>query len=442
MSSTSFSGPRRPRDSYDALRQIKSLNNFSPETLGITPGNKMLDALDLQTEVNTYKLLKVHITYMLFTLLMSVFLQISNFLLILHDFVEIVQIVCFIFQSESLNITNWWKIAKQTALVAYSVLYKSSSFCSPTSIRDFYQYIPANSCLPESITLTVERNSHSLPMPPDTPQPYLDGDKKVRIPSQQEMDTVVAVRNEYFTQYSTFIAAERMRLLSEISRFIFWTSLLPTTSFVNVYEPTGFLWKGSEATSVVEQLEMMSSLISNEFESFFNSSQPDLTMSMPMITITEMTSGTSLNVATLADLPEYESGSRQFKVYLSDQRAREVLVNDLAAKDFEILPPLSDLIIIPKRYSTAGFTALNFEDEVKTAQVYARNQHHFGFNLFFKALYYFAMAHDTTIPDNLSTTLTSIYLQPGHYLVKFFQRLRSLRLFDLKSSKSSLHENQ
>lgn len=448
-------GPKKPFGASQLYFHF--VNNFNGNALGITPGNNMLNLLDLQTEVNTFMILKTHILRVIFTTSVLVIMQFFSYWQIFQDFCEILAIIYFILSRQTLQTKTLLGFRQlvnaliQLPSVGSSVFHKTSSHSIPTSMNDFTLHLPPNSHLPESMSLIVEKNRFSVPLPPDSPKPYLDADKKMVLPTQKEMENFEAARKKYSSRHTEFVAAERVRLLREISSFIFWTSLLPTASFANVYEPTGFLWAGSSTISVDELLEVISSLISNVFDAFFKHSNNTQPLSLPLITITEINSETSVNVTPF----EFESKDektlgqcdyRPFTVYLSDLRVKKTLAKDLAAKDNEIVPPLSDLIIIPRGFSTAGYTAFNYDydDDTKTSEVYSGTNSKFGFNLFFKSLYFFARNNGdaySTVMDDSSTTVFSVYLQPGHYLLKFLQRLKNLRILDLRSSETSLHEN-
>ena len=83
--------------------------------------------------------------------------------------------------------------------------------------------------------------------PPEIPQPYLDADRKIRIPEKKEVQYVIAIRNEYFTQCKSHMAAERVRVLREIGRFITWCCLVPTITEISIYEKMGACWDGDSS---------------------------------------------------------------------------------------------------------------------------------------------------------------------------------------------------
>jgi hypothetical protein len=319
---------------------------------------------------------------------------------------------------------------------------------TPIAITDFKAYIPRDLLL-QSIGILVSLNDAIVSPPPMVPEPYLDGDKRIQVPTKNETQIAMAARNEFFTHQSTHLAAEKVRLLSEIGRFVTWVALIPNIETINIYEEFAVLWRSPK-----EDKKTIQNSIMNELSNYVTS--PQIYEQLPKITLIIHFSGEEYEVEEMKTFANNEViDKRELRVYLCDSRSEEMVLTTMKQhlhEDSEILyqeiknlyPPTADLTIVAARKNKdnkiSGFRSFDNEGGQCNSTIVYFSPFRFGFKFFARSLYFFALyglPQENTKQDS-GTSAQSIFSYSSqistNYLVQVLERVRTLRKFDLSSS--------
>lgn len=481
------------------LGGFKDMKDLRIGAFGLAEGSSILNALDINTDLTTAQLLRVH----LLRIVLAVWLFFYMHLLDAQEAIGNLQELFYQFMHSlfaeakqktrrlnfSIKLINRildalmfrYYIVGSFPSVLYKFIYRNLICFTPSGFREFEESMPLvdSLILPESIGLILKFNENMIAPPPEIPQPYLDAEKKIQVPNRKEVQYVLSLRNEYFTQQSAHIAAENVRMLSEIGRFVAWSCLVSPVRYISIYERHGRLWDENK-NSVKQKLETLGTSVLNELSSFSNTCTQDemekLKCLLPKITLLDMSTGTrhviqEANNKVIEDeldivesLLSSNKENRELLVLLSDKRLREGqlvkhviknLGNDVIDIDVqELLPKTPDLIIVPgkrhrKPHQTYGFASTDENDyPIMSPFIYSR-RNRFGFKFFSRSIYNYVLnnpnLHDFEIPcseqvqvaNSNQSILSYTSQQSGQYITKFFQRIKELRLFDLNSSKQN-----
>lgn len=432
---------------------IQNLTSLEFGIFGLEEGNSMLNALKVNTDVTTAALLRVHVLRVLQAIWLFIHIKIILWLEILDGIRELVcqfvHMLCWEAEAKAKKLTysvklfnhipnfvNYhYKIIERFPAVLYLFLSRNLICYSPWGFKEFKDSFPMveNSFLPQSTALLLKINDNMLPYPPDIPKPYLDSDKELRVPSKKEYLHILSLRNEYFTQSRAHIAAEKVRMLSEIGRFITWNSLLSHINFVDIFETYGCLWDGDQL-EVEGKLEILGTSILNELNAFTSTCSEDelneLKDIIPEIILFDIATGTEHVVnGSIKEDPDYEeefvdsligsaSNTRVLKVYLCDKRLREELVlsyiagtlgNQVSERGVsELLPITPDLIVVTGKscnspLQTYGFACSEESNTLFKSPLIYYKQSRFGFNQFSKSIFEYVL--DLHLQTSLRTEI-------------------------------------
>lgn len=427
---------RHDATSQKRVRSIQSITNMNLGIFGQEDGLNLLNALEVETDITTAALLRVHLLRILMTIWLFFHLGIIHWSEYFENLRELVNhffyMLCCEAKRQAKNLKYSIKavdyiveaanyryfIIERLPLVLCLFLCRHLIFYSPSGLKEFQESFPAVDKLmfPESTCLLLKINDNLLAPPPDIPQPYLDNEKEVKVPSKREYQHALSLRNEYFTQKRTHLAAEKVRMLSEIGRFVTWNCLLSCIKFVDIYERFGCIWDGNILT-VEEKLENLGASILNELCSFTNTCTKDeiehLKNIIPEITLFDIATGTKYIVhgnitedfGYDLEFPDSLDSSkperRVLMVYLSDGRLRQELMLNYVFHAINkkslgtgpnFLTYTPDLVIVTgktyeKPLQTYGFACADeYNSRSKSPLLYSRHGR-FGFNQFSRSIF-------------------------------------------------------
>lgn len=474
--------------------------------IGINEGKDMLNALANGEEVTTASIMRAHLLKIAVTFLLLIFVTYETQIEKLKDVKEAFDQIIYITTVEATikavstqspigfvrGIIEFflfkYYILSHFPQVVLQEVYNSLILNTPSGLSQFKAALPLqdSALLPQSIALILKINNYAVQQPPEVPQPYLDADKKVQIPNPKEVQYVLSLRNEYFTQQRAHMAAERVRLLSEIGRFVTWSALLLPITSLNIYEHSGTLWSWDKLDTIDMLREIGNSILS-ELSSFSNGCSEaeleDIRSMLPKITLVEVVSGKSYSIqdgnseamksgsngatvleeaSAIESLISSYSDRKELFVYLTDHRARTSALEDYAVKKLKenekdeieissLFPPSTDLVIISGRGHGRAIQTLGYVSSqdllkfYKEAVVYNKPAP-FSFGLFRRSLFYFiketvseyeaSVREEERLFNSNESILSYAVMNSTDYLARFYRRFKDLRFFDLNSSNS------
>ncbi|CAI5756598.1 unnamed protein product [Candida verbasci] len=415
-----------------------NLNNVPAATLGLISATAV-NALPDKDSYTTFDILKVNILRIIFRITLFIYFTIFgmystaiNFIFLVQVFIFDLKLQLFDFQADpNLNMVQQWFAKcifyKTTLLSIPLLLFKVFKLTSntPIGLNSVLRYIPKINT-PESISLILYLNPAKLQAPPEIPQPYLDSDKKIKVPSKKDIQYVLAVKSEYMTALQTHNAAERVRLLREIGRFITWCCLVPTIKEISIYERTAACWDGN-----IVYIDSIKNSILVELISMANTFDPielkKFKRLLPKIVLVDKFSKSEFIVnESETDLYELQSNASSIQidedelprrgndtliVNLCDERIRDTnlqivknkIINELDSFDSEDevftqqFPNTSQLIIAPKSNSNEfrnklnGYMSIDNNKEDRTKPIVYFSHLEFGFPFFSRSLYTYSL---------------------------------------------------
>lgn len=248
-----------------------------------------------------------------------------------------------------------------------SVVAFSSSFS-----YDTFSYLPDS--VPRSAALICTYTPFSASPPPKTPKPYLNADRKMVLPSKEEVDTAMALRNSYLEVRQAHFAAELTKMATAASKFVAWCSLLPELELVTIYNKQGHLQEESWA--------VLADFVSRELRSIYEASslmkQEEMLLKIPEIYLVDVCSHKRVQVVLNLHPTQIE-------------RVLTVYVCDLTVKDLPEPPPLSMLTTtMSQETARLSLNGIVCKEEGTTTFLYGF-PHNFGFSHFRKALFRYAI---------------------------------------------------
>ncbi|KAK6457668.1 uncharacterized protein RJT20DRAFT_125479 [Scheffersomyces xylosifermentans] len=419
-----------PTDFSGALDNFKDIKGFGNHSFGLTSGNKMYNALNTSDDdVTTAQILRVHILRILLTI--WTFLQaplwiLQTWILTIQELTDMTVFELKSVVKQNYRVSNFWIVNTYYSIYIFitnvpsvlsRILYRQLVCFSPSGWKEFQMAIPSSN-LPETITLILHMNSIFPRSPPSIPQPFLDADKNIQVPDKKEVQSVLSLRNEYFTQVRVNFAAEKVRLLTEVAKFIAWSSFIQQTSSIVIYERFGFLL----STPVDEMMQSIANAVLSELHAFASSCKQEewleFRMILPSISIIHMESKTKLVVNSLDnfgglgedDVTSIDSpistanDGRELVVYFYDFVSRDKAILEVTSailsnmehfdpKLNDILPPVTDLVFIPagQGQDLSGFYNSNTGLDEGSSSIFYFSRIPFGFNCYCRSLYFFAM---------------------------------------------------
>lgn len=495
-----------------AANKLKLLGGFGDVRdlklgpIGINEGKEMLNALANGEEVTTGSIMRAHLLKIAVTFLLLAFVtyetQVDKIQHLKEAFDQVVYITTVEATIKAVSTQSPIGFVRgviEFFLFKYYILsnfpqvvwhegYHSLFLNTPSDLSQFRAALPLqdSALLPQSIALILKVNNYAVQQPPDVPQPYLDADKKVQIPNSKEVQYILSLRNEYFTQQRAHMAAERVRLLSEIGRFVSWSALLLPITSLNIYEHSGTLWRW-DRIDTIDMLREIGNSILSELSSFSNGCSEaeleDIRSMLPKITLVEVVSGERYSIqdgnsevmnsgsngatvfeesSAIESLISSYTERKEIIVYLTDHRARTSSLVEYSAKNLReiekgeiqitsLFPPSTDLVIISGRrhertIQTLGYVSSHSLLKFYREAVVYNKPAPFSFGLFRRSLFYFiketvseyeaSVREEERLFNSNESILSYAVMNSTDYLARFYRRFKDLRFFDLNSSNS------
>ncbi|KAI3403657.2 hypothetical protein KGF56_003584 [Candida oxycetoniae] len=425
---------------YDSTTRTHEFNGLPATSLGLF-SSAFPNALDSSKDnYTTWDLFRIHCFRVVLTIAIFLYMRLYNIHEFITNFFELLGIFTldykyqllhhkkerernFIFDLANDFVSNWEVIFKIPSL-----LWKTfrPGGDTPVGLNKCLEYIPKTNT-PDSICLVLHCAPPMLKPPPKIPQPYLDSDRTIVIPEKKDVQYVIAIRNEYFTQCKSHIAAERVRLLREIGRFITWCCLVPTITELTIYEKSGNCWKENEdftnsmKNAILVELVAMANTCNPEELRKFKSVMPKITLvnkfTKERYTVTDDEVNSARDGRDQENIAEeIISGyldQRTLVVYLCDQSTRTVNFQALMTKadtltpESEIFseefPPIPDLVVgcmnmSHTRNQLEGYACIEKTANVQNMAVVYFSHLRFGFSFFSRALYHYSLEQPFKFP--------------------------------------------
>ncbi|RCK55402.1 hypothetical protein Cantr_04146 [Candida viswanathii] len=397
-------------------------------------GTRYINGLDsAKEEYTTWDLFVVHVMRVMLNFTIFTYMRLLDIHSLIVNTGELMQIVSFdlkvrfashkkdptarYFQSIIGETIFYWETFWYIPSIIWKVFNPRTG--TPVGLAKCMEYIPRTNT-PKTVALILQLNPPMLVPPPEIPQPYLDADRRIKIPEKKEVQYVIAIRNEYFTQCKTHIAAERVRLLREMGRFITWCCLVPTITEITIFEKLGACWDGDSnfIDSIKNAILVELVALANTFDP---SELKEFKKILPQIVLLDKYSKISYVVndgeaelqnagpdVTVDDiLSSYEDQNRLL-VNLCDHRVRTInypnLVSKIVTQDLppsdsafnEEFSPSADLVVAPAdngHYISkcSGYACVDPDLDTKVKSVVYFSHIKFGYPFFSRALYHFAL---------------------------------------------------
>lgn len=140
--------------------------------------------------------------------------------------------------------------------ISNKILEKSLSASVPRNRLQIRQRL-GRLYIPTHIAFLFEMNALIVPQPPEVPIPYLDFDKRIIVPNEKDVATVLAQRAEWTSLNHTHKISETFRVIYESAKCITWAAC-SGVKIVTIFESNGYAWK---------DMPLLASLIREEMKS-------------------------------------------------------------------------------------------------------------------------------------------------------------------------------
>lgn len=331
--------------------------------------------------------------------------------------------------------------------------------CSGYTTEDyelvFSSDLSSSANYPHSIGLILQSNEFALVAPPEIPQPYLGPEVKIVVPSKKDIQQAISLQHEYSLKQRMHLAAEDVRMLSEVTRFVLWLSLLTEIigrngafiQFATIFEHTGSLWKDDDAIndlrdSIRVELKSFNSVCSMRKLDYPNILLHNcLTGKSVSIfgdaTETESTNETPENSGEFCEIGLHSAAqslqNQSVVIHLSDSRLAEESVEAL-----DKFPPLPNLLLVPGcawRYRFFGILPyLSSRDGLEETAVYS-SESRLSFKFLVKAVNFFRAHNEVKNATSAATSNRSILsINSSNFASLFWRRVQQLRILDVNSA--------
>lgn len=444
-----FNQEQTKKSMFEALFKKKKvtpnneLSGLPATSLGLSSGARYINGLDsAKEEYTTWDLFVVHVLRVMLNFTIFAYMRLLDLHSLIVNTWELVQIVYFDlrykFASHETDPTKryvqtiidesifYWEMLWYIPVVIWKVFNPRTG--TPVGLAKCMEYIPKINN-PKSIALILQLNPPMLVPPPEIPQPYLDADRKIRIPEKKEVQYVIAIRNEYFTQCKTHIAAERVRLLREMGRFITWCCLVPSIIEVTIFEKLGACWDGdsnfidSIKNAILVELVALANTFDPDELKLFKKILPQIALLDKYSKVTYIVNDGEAELQnegpdiTVDDILSSYGDQRKLLVNLCDHRVRSVnypkLVEHIVQEDLqpndrifnEEFPPSSDLVIAPANHGhyiskCSGFACVDSDIKKKIKSIVYFSHIKFGYPFFSRSMYHYALEFPFRLGDN------------------------------------------
>ena len=393
-------GPGKDSRSYGELFHL------GHECIASSDGEAMLNALDLQNGIRTASVLRIHLLRIIYAITMFVQIHFWDFYEFGMSVMGLGRIFFFMLKCEAQQKTS--RKTKESSIfsswkggrILRVILFLSSALTSirhvlPRFIENNFIGVDQPSILrirkslpshttnyPESIALLMKYKDFSQTGPPKFPESYLDCDKNLREPAEEDIQRVIELRNKYEDDAYAHYHQEKQRMTEQTAKFITWCFLNPWIKFIHIYEFHCLTWSGALFDSLQESFHYLSNAIRKELTAIINSSDTSdeydfmAKVSIILVFMENKTEHELIfhnqrfeerqNFGT-QEVPQ--GCEKKLTVYLSDSNSTQ-LISDitgagLEGKDWEKvlqnkIPKTPDLIIIPgfntrRPFETYGF---------------------------------------------------------------------------------------
>lgn len=240
-------------------RDYGELIHLGHECIASSDGEAMLNTLDLQNGIKTASVLRIHLLRIIYAITMFVQIHVWDLYELGITAIELVRIIFFMLKCEAQE-----KTASRTKRSIFSskpgghILTKilflyftltSIRYVLPRFIENNFMRVDQPSILrirkslpshttnyPESIALLMKYKDFAHAGPPEFPESYLDYDKNLCEPTEEDIQRVSDLRNKYYENFCGHYGREKERMTEEMARFITWCFLNPWIKFIHIYE--------------------------------------------------------------------------------------------------------------------------------------------------------------------------------------------------------------
>lgn len=419
---------------YSKFSPGNEFKGLPATSLGITSETRFMSGLDsAKDEYTTWDLFVVHVLRVTLNFTIFTYMRLLDIHTLIINTWELMSIVLFdlnykISSHKRDPVKHYYQtIIDESIFYWETLLYIPWLFWkvfnprtgTPVGLSRCREYIPKLNT-PKSVALILQINQPMFHSPPEIPQPYLDADRKIRIPEKKEVQYVIAIRNEYFTQCKSHMAAERVRVLREIGRFITWCCLVPTITEISIYEKMGACWDGDSSfidsikNSILVELVALANTCDPSELKQFRKVLPQIVLLDKYTKATYVVNDEDSNIpnintdVTVDDILSAYEDHKKLVVTLCDYRvktanyevlASKVVENNLQPDDpifTEQIPTSPDLVFAPSNEGhqitrLCGYTSIDPNTEAKVKSVLYFSHIKFGYPFFSRAMYHYAL---------------------------------------------------
>lgn len=330
--------------------------------------------------------------------------------------------------------------------------------CSGYATEDYEQVFPSDlsSCAnyPHSIGLILQSNEFALVAPPEVPRPHLGPEVKIVVPSKKDVQQAISLQHEYSLKQRMHMAAEDVRMLSEVTRFVLWLTLLAdinsedgaSIQFATIFERTGSLWKDDDAIkdlkdSIRVELRSFNSVCSKRkvhypSVSLHNCVTGKCVSIFDDATETEITNEAPKDAAEFCEIGLVSATAspqtQSIKIYLSDNRLSKESVEAL-----DKFPPLPDLLLVPRcawRYKLFGLLPyLSSRDGLEETAVYSSGSR-LSFKYFARSINFYRAHNEVKIANSAPSNISILSINSSNFARLFWRRVQHLRILDVNSA--------
>ncbi|KAI5951690.1 hypothetical protein KGF54_004765 [Candida jiufengensis] len=421
---------------YSAI-PATNLGFLSGYNLGLDSGKEMYSTYDV-FRAHFHKIVLNYITFYYFiffnlheTVINSVELVrifFLDFKYKIHDYKKLPNQRYF--QNLLTEVIYYWELVWSIPTLLWKVIDPRSG--TPAGLKNCLLHIPKTNT-PSSIGLILHSDNLMIEPPPEIPQPYLDSDRNIKIPDRKKIQYSLAIRNEYFTQLKSHNAAERVRLLREIGKFITWSCLVPSIQNVSIYEKSAKCWEGESnfldaiKNAILIELIAVKNTFNPEELKKFKESLPKIVLVNKFTKLKyvvheeDFMPNNPNEEVTVADIISGYENQRTLFVNVCDRRIREISYNlltnklDLKPEDeiFDIEFPTTPELIIGAKHDRGimntleGFACIDENYRHQNSQTVVYFSHlRFGFKFFSRSLYHYVLEHPFKSPVDETAQVT------------------------------------
>ncbi|CAK7914051.1 hypothetical protein CAAN3_15S02850 [[Candida] anglica] len=422
-----------PNELQDNVKVSNFANSLAQDFKGFNPvgfnlGESNVNMLNVigqdMEDFTTWNILRAHLRRVSIIFLFSIYGILNSIYWSIKDILSTFIAILYVEWYDS----SWYSVM----FIVYNAMYRYFQLeilnFSPTKYQDAFP----QKVKPSSIGVIFDIEKFNIKPPNEIPQPYLGSDKKIHVPAKRDIQVALSLKNEYLTKERIHIAAEQIRVLNEITKFVLWSCLLKV-DYITIYERTGILWSTS--------LEEIHNSISVELSTFSPSPISINSISkFPKIILIDCFTLERFDISSINS--ESMDHSKELIIYISDERLRvqpfnfKKIIEDERFSNIRF-PPNPDILSFANTHNqilpcnTKGFLTCGGPESF-----YFASKLRFGFRFFTKSLYFYVRQVDLKL--SLFEQSDTSSLSTSNYLNAFWRRFNNLRFFDLNSSKETV----